>query len=404
MATKECSATEACIDLVDRYSAHNYLPLPVVIARAEGVWVWDVEDKQYLDMLSAYSALNQGHRHPKIMAALHDQAARLTLTSRAFHNDQFGPLCKNLCDLAHMESTLVMNTGAEAVETAVKAARKWGYTVKGVPRDRAEIIVCDNNFHGRTTTIVGFSSEEQYRSGFGPFAPGFRLIPYNNIDALEKAITAETVAFLVEPIQGEAGIIVPDDGYLRAAADICERHNVLLALDEIQTGLGRTGKMFCCEYDGISPDILILGKALGGGVIPISAILASREVMDVFTPGDHGSTFGGNPLACAVAIAALDVIIGEKLPEKAAQLGAYFVSELEGMDSPHIKEIRGRGLLIGAYVKESSGTARTFCEKLMEEGILAKETHGQVIRFAPPLIATKEDIDWALERIVKLLT
>jgi ornithine--oxo-acid transaminase len=404
MVTKECTATERCIDLVDRYSAHNYHPLPIVISRGEGVWVWDVENRRYLDMLSAYSALNQGHRHPRIIAALREQADRLTLTSRAFHNDQFGPLCEKLCRLAGMESTLVMNTGAEAVETAVKAARKWGYTVKQVPQEGAEIIVCENNFHGRTTTIVGFSSEEQYRSGFGPFAPGFLIIPYDDIDALEKAITPQTVAFLVEPIQGEAGIIVPQKGYLRAAAELCRRHNVLLVLDEIQTGLGRTGKLFCYEHEEICPDILIVGKALGGGVLPISAILASRSVMDVFTPGDHGSTFGGNPLACAVAMAALDVIVEEELPKRAAELGDYFVSRLREIGSPHLKEIRGRGLLIGAYVKESSGTARLFCERLMGEGLLAKETHGQVIRFAPPLVITKKEIDWALERITTILS
>ncbi len=397
-------SSQDLISLADQYSAHNYHPLPVVISKGEGVWVWDVEGNKYMDMLSSYSALNQGHRHPAIVDAARKQLERVTLTSRAFHNDQFGPFCELICKIADQDSVLLMNTGAEAVETAIKAARKWGYTVKGVPEGKAEIIVCENNFHGRTTTIVGFSSEEQYRRGFSPFTPGFRMIPYNDLDALRSAIAPNTVGFLVEPIQGEAGIIVPDEGYLAEAANIVRKSNVLLMLDEIQTGLGRTGKMFCYEYEDAKPDILIVGKALGGGVIPVSGILARREIMDVFTPGDHGSTFGGNPLACAVGIAALKVIVDENLPAKAASQGAYFIERLKAIRSEHVREVRGRGLLIGVEVKESSGTARPFCEKLMELGILAKETHHQVIRFAPPLTITREEIDWALERIEKVLT
>jgi ornithine--oxo-acid transaminase len=389
--------------LADTYAAHNYHPLPVVLARGEGVWVWDVEGRKYMDMLSSYSALNQGHRHPRVLEAAVRQLETLTLTSRAFHNDQFGPFCEMVCRLADQESILLMNTGAEAVETAIKAARKWGYLVKGVPEDKAEIIVCENNFHGRTTTIVGFSSEEQYRKGFGPYGPGFKMIPYNNLGALAKAIGPNTVGFLVEPIQGEAGILVPSEGYLKEAARLTRANRVLLMLDEIQTGLGRTGKMFCYEYEGAKPDVLIVGKALGGGVYPVSAILAPKQVMDVFKPGDHGSTFGGNPLACAIGSASLQVIVDEDLPGKAFEAGAYFMDGLRGLHSPHVKEVRGRGLLIGVEVKVSSGTARPFCEKLMALGILAKETHHQVIRFAPPLVITHGDIDWALERIGKVL-
>jgi len=391
------------INLAETYSAHNYHPLPVVLSRGKGVWVWDVEGKKYMDMLSSYSALNQGHLHLRIVEAAKRQIERLTLTSRAFHNDQFGPFCELLCKIASQESVLLMNTGAEAVETAIKAARKWGYRVKGVEHDRAEIIVCENNFHGRTTTIVGFSSEEQYRDGFGPFGPGFRMIPYSDLDALRAAIGPNTVGFLVEPIQGEAGIIVPHEGYIREAARICQENNVLLMLDEIQTGLGRTGKLFCYEYEDVKPDILIVGKALGGGLYPVSAILASRKVMDVFTPGDHGSTFGGNPLACAIGAESLKVIVEENLADRAAEMGEYFMKRLRSIASPHVKEIRGKGLLIGVEVKEASGTARPFCERLMELGILAKETHHQVIRFAPPLVITREDIDWAIERIKKVL-
>jgi len=396
--------TSRLTDLADKFSAHNYHPLPVVISKAEGVWVWDIDGAKYLDMLSSYSALNQGHRHPKIIKALIEQAGKLTLTSRAFHNDQFGFFCELMCRVSGQDKVLLMNTGAEAVETAIKAARKWGYKVKRVPEDRAEIIACENNFHGRTTTLVGFSSEPQYRNGFGPFAPGFKLIQYNDPRALENAMTPDTVAFLVEPIQGEAGIIVPSEGYLTKVREICRKHDVLLMLDEIQTGFGRTGKLFCYEYENAKPDVLIVGKAVGGGCYPISAILASDRIMSVFTPGDHGSTFGGNPLACAVGTASINVILEEKLPEKAAELGGYFIAQLSAMKSRHVKEIRGKGLLIGVYVHESSGTARRFCEALMKEGVLAKETHGQVVRFAPPLVIKKDELDWALEKINKVLS
>ena len=403
METRQLSSEEL-IKLGEECSAHNYHPLPVVLSKGEGVWVWDVEGKKYMDMLSSYSALNQGHLHPRVIEAAKNQLGRLTLTSRAFHNDRFGTFCELICKTCDQESVLLMNTGAEAVETAVKAARKWGYQVKGVPEDKAEIIVCENNFHGRTTTIVGFSSEEQYRKGFGPFSPGFRMIPYSDIDALKQAITPNTVGLLIEPIQGEAGIIVPHEGYLREVAEVLRANNALLMLDEIQTGLGRTGKLFCYEYDGIKPDILIVGKALGGGVFPVSAILSRREIMDVFTPGDHGSTFGGNPMACVIGTAGLRVILDEDLPARASELGGYFIERLKAIDSTHVKEVRGKGLLIGVEIKESSGTARPYCEHLMELGILAKETHHQVIRFAPPLVITKDELDWALDRIEKVLT
>ena len=396
--------SEKLLSLVEKYSAKNYYPLPVVLSRGKGVWVYDVEGKRYMDMLSSYSALNQGHRHPTILHALKKQLSRLTLTSRAFHNDQLGPFCQYLCELTGQEQVLLMNTGAEAVETAIKAARKWGYEKKGVAKDQAEIIVCENNFHGRTTTIISFSSDQLYKEGFGPLASGFKIIPYDNIQALEQTITPNTVGFLVEPIQGEAGIIIPKAGYLAKAKEICQANNILLMLDEIQTGLGRTGKMFCYEYENIKPDILIVGKALGGGCIPVSGMLCSAEIMSVFRPGTHGSTFGGNPLACAIGRAALEVIVKEKLPHKAFKNGAYFMKKLNALKSPHIKEIRGKGLLIGVEVKESSGTARPFCEKLMEKGILAKETHQQVIRFAPPLIISKQEIDWAMTRIEAVLT
>ena len=392
------------IELAERYSARNYHPLPVVISKADGAWVWDVEGNKYLDMLSSYSALNQGHLHPRIVKALTEQAQKLTLTSRAFHNDVFGSFCELLCGMTGQDKVLLMNTGTEAVETAIKACRKWGHKVKGIENGEAEIIVCDNNFHGRTTSIVGFSSEAQYREGFGPFAPGFKLIPYDDINALEKAITPNTAGFLLEPIQGEAGIIVPSEGYLSKAKEICSKHEVLFILDEIQTGLGRTGRLFCYEYEDARPDILIVGKALGGGCYPISAILSSQRIMSVFTPGDHGSTFGGNPLACAVGIASLRVILDEKLPERAAELGAFFKKRLTELGSRHVEEIRGKGLLLGVYIKESSGTARPFCEALMKEGILAKETHGQVIRFAPPLVIKREDLEWALVKIEKVLS
>jgi ornithine--oxo-acid transaminase len=392
------------MDLAENYSARNYHPLPVVISKADGVWVWDAEGRKYMDMLSSYSALNQGHLNKRIIAAARAQLEKLTLTSRAFHNDRFGPFCEYLCKVTGQERALLMNTGAEAVETAIKAARKWGYRVKGVGADRAEIIACENNFHGRTTTIVGFSTEEQYRNGFGPFSPGFKIIPYSDVEALKRAITPDTVAFLVEPVQGEAGIIMPEEGYLRQAAAVCKQNNVLLMLDEIQTGLGRTGRLFCYEHEGIVPDVLIVGKALGGGVFPVSGILAGKQIMDVFTPGDHGSTFGGNPLGCAIGMEALKVIVEEDLSGKSAESGAYFMSRLSEIESPHIKEVRGKGLLIGVEVKESSGTARPFCESLKDAGILAKETHHQVIRFAPPLIISREEMDWALERIEQVLS
>jgi ornithine--oxo-acid transaminase len=388
---------------VDRWSAHNYHPLPVVLERGEGCWVWDVEGKKYLDMLSAYSAVNQGHRHPKIIGALEAQAARLTLTSRAVHNDQMGPFLHELCEATGFERALPMNTGAEAVETAIKAARKWGYLKKGVPDGQAEIIVCDNNFHGRTTTIVGFSSEAQYRDGFGPFTPGFKLIPYGDSEALAAAITPNTIGLLIEPLQGEGGVVVPPDGYFGRCVEICRANDVLVLNDEIQTGLGRTGRLFCGDWDGDRGDILIVGKALGGGVYPVSGILASAEIMDVFTPGDHGSTFGGNPLGAAVGRAALDVILDEDLSGRSGRLGQWFMDQLEAIDSPHIEEVRGRGLMIGVVVREESGTARPFCEALQERGILAKETHEQVIRFAPPLVVDQETLGWALEEISEVV-
>lgn len=397
-------STERYIEIAEKYGAHNYHPLDVVIEKGEGVWVWDVEGKKYLDMLSAYSALNQGHRHPKIIRALMEQANRLTLTSRAFHNNVLGDFLKKLAELAGYDKVLPMNTGAEAVETALKAARKWGYLKKKVQENKAEIIVCANNFHGRTITIISFSTEPQYRFGFGPFTPGFKIIPYDDAKALEKAITENTVAFMFEPVQGEGGVIVPHEGYYREVREITRKHNVLLIADEIQTGFGRTGKMFAVWHEDVRPDILVVGKALGGGVYPVSGIIADDEVMDVFTPGDHGSTFGGNPLAAAVGIAALDVLIEERLPERALELGEYFMEKLRSINSPFVKEVRGKGLLIGVEIKKEYGTARPYCEKLKELGILAKETHEQVIRFAPPLVITKEEIDWALERIEKVLT
>lgn len=392
------SKTGSFLAEVDQYSAHNYHPLPIVIERAEGVWVWDVDGNRYMDMLSAYSALNQGHRHPTIIAAAHAQLEKLTLTSRAFHNDQMGPFLKELCKATGFERALPMNTGMEAVESAIKMVRKWGYKVKGVPANQAEIIVCENNFHGRTTTIVGFSSEEQYRDGFGPFTPGFKHIPYGDAEALTAAINENTVGFLVEPLQGEGGVVVPPDGFISKARELCTAHRVALMADEIQTGLGRTGRLFCCDWESVRPDVLIIGKALGGGVYPVSAIMADFELMDVFTPGDHGSTFGGNPLASAIGRAALSVILDEELPERADQLGIWFINELRTINSLHVEQIRGKGLMIGVVIKESSGTARPFCEALQKRGILAKETHHQVIRFAPPLTVTQGELTFALEQ------
>ncbi|MCE2422199.1 MAG: ornithine--oxo-acid transaminase [Gemmatimonadetes bacterium] len=395
--------TAQYISQVDRWSAHNYHPLPVVLERGEGPWVWDVEGHRLLDMLSAYSAVNQGHRHPRIIAALERQAARLTLTSRAFHNDQMGVFLEQLCSVTGFDRALPMNTGAEAVETAIKAARKWGYEVRGVPAGQAEIIVCEHNFHGRTTTIVGFSSDPRARGGFGPFAPGFASVPYGDSGALEAAITPNTVGFLVEPIQGEAGVVVPPPGYLARCMEICRDHGILLINDEIQTGLGRTGRLFCGDWDGGRGDIMIVGKALGGGVFPVSGILSGSEVMDVFRPGDHGSTFGGNPLAAAVGRAALDVIVEEDLPARSEQLGGWFRDTLRAAGSPFVEEVRGRGLMVGVVIKRESGPARPFCEALFEQGILAKETHEQVIRFSPPLVIERSDLEWAVEQIADVL-
>jgi ornithine--oxo-acid transaminase len=392
--------TEEFVELENTYGAHNYRPLDVVIERAQGVWVYDVEGKKYLDCLAAYSAVNQGHCHPKIMATLMEQARKVTLTSRAFRNDQLPLLYKQLHELTGFDMALPMNSGAEAVETAVKTARKWGYTVKGIPDGKAEIIVCANNFHGRTVTVVSFSSDEQYRHGFGPFTPGFKIIPYGDVRALREAITPNTCAFLVEPVQGEAGIIIPPKGYLYEAADICRRNRVLLMADEIQSGLGRTGKLFAYMHEGITPDVLIIGKALAGGFYPVSAVLASKEILGVYQPGDHGSTFGGNPLGCAVARTALRVLVEEKMVERSAELGAYFLERLKTLHSPNLREVRGIGLWIAI---ELQSPARPYCEALKEEGILCKETHDWVIRIAPPLVITREEIDWAFERIKKVI-
>ncbi len=396
--------TSSYLEEADRFGAHNYHPLPVVLERGEGVWVWDVEGRRYLDMLSAYSALNQGHLHPRIVGAAREQMRRLTLTSRAFHNDQMGPFLRELCELVGYERALLMNTGAEGVETAIKMVRKWGHQVRGIPDGKAEIIVCDNNFHGRTTTIVGFSSEVEYRRGFGPFTPGFRSIPYGDIDALRGAITERTAGFLVEPIQGEGGVILPPDGFLRAARDLCARHRVALVADEIQTGLGRTGRLLCCDWEDVRPDVLILGKALGGGVYPVSAAIADSDFMDVFRPGDHGSTFGGNPLAAAVARASLAVLVDEGLIERSARLGEWFMRRLRAIDSPHVEEVRGRGLMIGVVIRRASGPARPFCEALWHRGILVKETHERVIRFAPPLVIGREELEVALAQVAEVLS
>ena len=392
------------IDLEEQYNAHNYKPLDVVIERAEGIWVWDVEEKKYMDFLSAYSAVNQGHCHPRIVQRMQEQASKVALTSRAFRNDQLPLFAQELCELTGYEMTLPMNTGAEAVETALKAARKWGYKVKGVPEGQAEIIVCEGNFHGRTTTIVGFSSEEQYQDGFGPFTPGFKLIPYGDAAALEKTITPNTVAFLFEPIQGEAGVVIPPDGYLPQVREICTQNNVLMIADEIQTGLGRTGKMLACEHENVKPDMVTLGKAISGGMYPVSAVLASKEVLGVFNPGDHGSTFGGNPLGCAVAREALDVIVDENLVERAAEMGDYLMECLAEINSPYVDHCRGKGLLVGIVLKPEAGGARRFCEALQSRGVLAKETHEVVIRLAPPLVIEKEELDWALRQIAEVLT
>jgi ornithine--oxo-acid transaminase len=398
METVKKSANDY-IRLEDEFGAHNYHPLDVVVARAEGVWVWDVEGNRYLDFLAAYSAVNQGHCHPRIRQALIDQSSKVTLTSRAFRNDQLGPLYKQVSELTGYSRMLPMNSGAEAVETAVKAARKWGYKVKGVADGEAEILVFSGNFHGRTTTIVSFSDDAQYRDGFGPFTPGFRILPYGDLEAVRRAMTPNVVAVLVEPIQGESGIVVPPAGFLKGIEDECRKHRALLVVDEIQSGLGRTGKLFAFEHDGVRPDIVIVGKALGGGFYPVSAILADDEVMGVFHPGDHGSTFGGNPLAAAVAQEALAVLVDEKLIENSERLGAYFLQRLRGIRGPHVKEIRGKGLWIGLELLPSAGGARRFCEALMAKGLLCKETHVNTIRFAPPLVISREELDWACERI-----
>jgi ornithine--oxo-acid transaminase len=392
------------IAIEERYGAHNYLPLDVVITRGEGVWVYDTDGKKYLDCLSAYSALNQGHCHPRIVQALISQAQRLSLTSRAFRNDQLPLLYQDLHELTGYDMFLPMNGGAEAVESAIKAARKWGYTVKGVAEDKAEIVACRGNFHGRTITIISFSSEPAYRQGFGPFTPGFVTIPYGDLDALRAAINENTVAFLVEPIQGEAGVIIPPDGYLRQAYEICAEANVLFMADEIQTGLGRTGRLFGCDHEGVRPDVVIIGKALAGGLFPVSMVLSNRQVLGVFQPGEHGSTFGGNPLGCAVAREALAVLVEEDLIGNAARMGTYLQDNLAEIPSPFIREIRGRGLLIGVELWPEAGGARRFCEALKEKGVLCKETHGHTIRLAPPLVVTRDELEWVSRRVYEVLT
>ena len=398
MSTK---VTGKVIEQTQKYGANNYLPLPIVISKAEGVWVEDPEGNKYMDMLSAYSAVNQGHRHPRIIEALKNQADRVTLTSRAFHSDQLGPWLEKVTTLTKKEMALPMNTGAEAVETALKAVRRWGYDVKGIAENQAEIIACAGNFHGRTMGAISLSSDAEYRRGFGPMLPGIKLIPYGDLEALKAAITSQTAGFLIEPIQGEAGILIPPQGFLKAAYELCKENNVLFVADEIQAGLGRTGKMFACEWENVEPDMYILGKALGGGVFPISCVVANREILGVFNPGSHGSTFGGNPLACAVSIAALEVIEEEKLADRSLELGKYFADQLKEIKNPIIKEVRGRGLFIGIELTEA---ARPYCEKLKEVGLLCKETHDTVIRFAPPLVISKEELDWAIERIKNVLS
>ncbi len=392
-------SSQELMDMEHRYGAHNYHPLEVVISKAEGIWVEDPEGRRYMDMLSAYSAVNQGHRHPRIVQALKDQADVVTLTSRAFFNDRWPLFAKKLADFTGKEMILPMNTGAEAVETAIKTMRKWGYKVKGVEQDKAEIIVFEENFHGRTVTIISFSVDEIAKDNYGPYTPGFVVVPYDNLEAVEKAVNKNTVGILVEPIQGEAGVAVPSEGFLKGLEAIARKNNVLLALDEVQTGFCRTGKTFAFQHEGITPDIIIMGKALGGGILPVSAIAANKDVLGVFEPGSHGSTFGGNPLACAVATAALDVLVDEKLADRAAELGTYFMEGLRAINSPKIKQVRGKGLLIGMVLHESAGKARIYTTALKEKGLLCKETHSWIIRFAPPLTITKEEIDAALEKI-----
>ncbi|WP_301108677.1 ornithine--oxo-acid transaminase [Sporosarcina sp.] len=392
----DVTRSERIIEQTEKFGAPNYIPLPIVVSEAEGVWVKDPEGNKYLDMLAAYSAVNQGHRHPKIIQALKDQADRVTLTSRAFHNDQLGPWYEKVAVLTGKNMVLPMNTGAEAVETAIKAARRWAYEVKGVAKDQAEIIACIGNFHGRTLGAVSLSSEAEYKRGFGPLLSGIKLVPYGDIVALKNAITPNTAGFIIEPIQGEAGIIIPPQGFMKKAADLCKREQVLFIADEIQSGLCRTGKMFACDWEDVVPDMYILGKALGGGVFPISCVAANDDVLNVFNPGSHGSTFGGNPMACAVSIASINVLENERLAENSQELGMYFVDKLRKINHPSIKDIRGRGLFIGMELTEA---ARPYCEKLKEAGLLCKETHDTVIRFAPPLTITKEELDWALEKI-----
>src|SRR5690625_2274598 len=394
-------SSESIIQLTNTYGAQNYLPLPIVVHKAEGVWVEDPEGNRYMDFLSAYSAVNQGHRHPKVMEAFREQADRVTLTSRAFHNDQLGPWYEKICKLTNKEMDLPMNTGAEAVETAIKTARRWAYDVKGVAEDKAEIIACTNNFHGRTMAVISLSTDQDNKRGFGPMLPGFKVIHFGDADALRDAINENTAGFLFEPIQGEAGVNIPPEGFLKEAFDICKENNVLVIADEIQAGLGRSGKFLACDWENVEPDIIILGKALGGGVFPISCVVANKDILGVFEPGSHGSTFGGNPLACAVSVAALDVIVEENLADRSLELGKYFIAELKKIENPIIKEVRGKGLFIGMELTEA---ARPYCEALKEKGLLCKETHENVIRFAPPLIIDKMDIDWALEKIREVMS
>ncbi len=391
------------IDLENQYCAQNYHPLPVVLSRGNGVFVWDENGKKYLDMMSAYSAVSHGHANPRLVEVVKRQVEKLTIVSRAFYTDQLGEFLKLACELTGQDMALPMNTGAEAVETAIKAARKWGYEVKGIEKDKAEIIACTGNFHGRTTMIIAMSDEPQYQFGFGPFPAGFKLVQFGDSEALEKQITPQTAAFLVEPIQGEGGIVVPPEGYLKTCQDICRKHNVLLIADEIQTGLGRTGSMLACDHENVVPDGLILGKALGGGILPVSMFLSKREVMEVFTPGDHGSTFGGNPLASAVGLEALNILVEEKLPERSKEMGDYLVGQLHGLNSPLISDIRGRGLFVGIEIDPALCSAREICEALMHRGLLSKETHETVVRLAPPLVINREEIDWAVEQISEVL-
>jgi ornithine--oxo-acid transaminase len=399
----ETTRTEALLDLAERYAAHTYHPLPVVLAEGEGAWVTDVEGRRYLDMLAAYSALNFGHRHPRLIAAAKEQMDRITLTSRAFHNDTFGPFCQALAELCAKDMVLTMNTGAEAVETAIKTARRWGYDAKGVAPGRAKILVAGGNFHGRTVTIVSFSSDRSAYTGFEPLTPGFEIVPYGDIHALTAAIDEDTVAFLVEPIQGEAGVIVPPDGYLKAARELCTRNNVLLIADEIQSGLGRTGTTFACEHESVVPDVYVLGKALGGGIVPLSAVVANRDILGLFRPGEHGSTFGGNALACAVGLEVIQMLNTGEYQRRSAELGDWLMGSLREAAMPTVAEIRGRGLWVGIDLTPDAGEARTACERLMERGVLAKDTHKTTIRLAPPLVIEKTDLEWALERIVDVL-